>query len=78
INIMVLDVQFSPDPITKPGKDVTTFTVNSTSQGPHMVMFFQSNKDFSTQFRIATPFSTRQNHTLKFNLWDMDEHIGCV
>ncbi|RIB05731.1 hypothetical protein C2G38_2218854 [Gigaspora rosea] len=39
-SVIAFDVQFSPDPITKPGKDVTTFTVsgsiirsNGTSQG---------------------------------------------
>ncbi|RIB21465.1 hypothetical protein C2G38_2243920 [Gigaspora rosea] len=112
ISTIAFDVQFSPDPITKPGKDVTTFTANggiirsngtsqgsshgdvfskyalihvdyvSSIEGGHKASFKfpvpSGNKDFSMQFHIATPFSTLQNHILKFNLWDMDEHIGCV
>ncbi|RIB06706.1 hypothetical protein C2G38_2216381 [Gigaspora rosea] len=73
ISTIAFDVQFSP---TKPGKDVTTFTVNGglirsngTSQGSSHGMFFLSKKDFSMQFHITTLFSILPNHILKFNLW---------
>ncbi|CAG8804214.1 12914_t:CDS:1, partial [Gigaspora rosea] len=50
ISTIAFDVQFSPDPITKPGKDVTTFTANGgiirsngTSQGSSHGDVFSEN-----------------------------------
>ncbi|CAG8726741.1 7593_t:CDS:2 [Gigaspora margarita] len=87
-SLIAFDVQFGPDPITKHGMGVTNSTVSGLAYGDvfskyatvyiDYVSSIEGNKTFSIEFQIATPFSTPPNHILKFNLWDADEHIGCV
>ncbi|CAG8809908.1 39262_t:CDS:1, partial [Gigaspora margarita] len=36
------------------------------------------NIDFLMQIHIPTPYNIRPDYVIRLNLWDADEHLGCV